>query len=102
MPNTYLGRRQPAFRPVISSEQPQSEPGTGCGTTIVSRIGLPSGDWNTRRAAIRRIVRGATKDLRISALTSRCQAGGLLRISEVRPHDLSPLSVERPRGSTIR
>ena len=65
MPNTHLGRRQPAFRPVICSEQPQSEPGTGCGTPIVSTIGLPLGDSNTRRAAIRRIVRGATKDLRI-------------------------------------
>jgi hypothetical protein len=41
MPNTYLGRRQPVFRPVICSAQPQSEPGTGCGTPIVSTTDFP-------------------------------------------------------------
>src|SRR6185436_20621312 len=52
---------------VTCSGQPQSEPGTGCGTPIVSTTALPLAEWNTRRAAIRRIVRGAAKDLLITA-----------------------------------
>src|SRR4029077_17843719 len=67
MPNTYLGRRQRVFRPVICSAQPQSEPGTGWGTPSVRTTGFPSRDWNTRRAAIRRIVLGAAKDLLMRA-----------------------------------
>jgi hypothetical protein len=63
MPNTYFGRRQLVFTPVICSAQPQSDPGTGGGTPSVSTTGFPLGDWNTRRAAIRRMVRGAAKDL---------------------------------------
>ena len=72
MPNTYFGRRQVLFRPVICSAQPQSEPGTGWGTPSVRTTGFPLGDWNARRAAIRRIVRGAAKDLliRLSGILS--------------------------------
>ena len=72
MPNTYLGRRQVVFSPVICNGQPQSDPGMGCGTPMVSTTGLPLADQNTRRAAIRRIVRGAAKGLRIwlSAMVS--------------------------------
>src|SRR3989442_15806275 len=70
MPNTYLGLRQVVFRPVIWSGQPQSEPGTGWGTPSVTTTGLPLGALNARRAAIRRIVRGAAKDL-------------LMRLSEI-------------------
>jgi hypothetical protein len=62
MPNTYLGRRQLVFIPVICSGQPQSEPGTGRGTPIVSTTRCPLADSNTRRAAIRLMVRGAAKD----------------------------------------
>ena len=65
MPNTYLGRRQLVFKPVICRAQPQSEPGTSWGTPIVSTTGFPLGDLNTRRAAIRRMIRGASKDLLI-------------------------------------
>jgi hypothetical protein len=50
------------FRPVICRAQPQSEPGTGWGTPIVSTTGFPLGALNTRRAAIRRILGGAAKD----------------------------------------
>jgi hypothetical protein len=63
MPNTYFGRRQLLFKPVICSAQPQSDFGTGVGTPSVSTTALPLGKWNTRRAAIRRIVRGAAKDV---------------------------------------
>jgi len=65
MPKTYLGRRQPLFSPVICTAHPQSEPGTAWGTPMVSTTGFPLADWNRRRAAIRRIVRGAAKDLLI-------------------------------------
>ena len=44
MPNTYLVCRHPVFRPVIWSAQPQSEPGTGCGTPIVRTTGFPIDD----------------------------------------------------------
>lgn len=82
MPNTYPGRRQVVFRPVICYGQPQSDPGTGCGTPIVSTTGFPLADWNTRRAAIRRIVRGAAKDLliRLSAIVSGSGAKSLYAV----------------------
>src|SRR6185436_8378411 len=69
MPNTYLGLRQVVFRPVICRAQPQSEPGTARGTPSVTTTGLPLDVLNTRRAAIRRMVGGAAKDLlmRLSA-----------------------------------
>jgi hypothetical protein len=35
----------------------------GCGTPIVSTTGLPFGSLYWRRAAIRRITRGATNNL---------------------------------------
>src|SRR5260370_158467 len=72
MPNTYLSRRQLLFSPVICRAQPQSERGTGWGTPIVSTTGFPLADWNTRRAAIRWIVRSAAKDLliRLSGIVS--------------------------------
>src|SRR5262245_45592054 len=63
MPNTYFGLRQVVFRPVICRGQPQSEPGTGCGTPSVTSTGLPLGALYTRRAAIRRILGGAANDL---------------------------------------
>ena len=75
MPKTYLGRRQPLSRPVICSAQPQSEPGTGWGTAIVRTTGFPLGDMNTRRAAIRRMVRGAANDLLIAAERDRIRPG---------------------------
>lgn len=65
MPNTYLGLRQIVLRPVICRGQPQSEPGTACGTPSVTTTGLPLGALYTRRAAIRRILGGAAKDLLI-------------------------------------
>ena len=65
MPNTNLGLRQVVLRPVICRAQPQSEPGTAWGTPSVTTTGLALGALNTRRAAIRRIVGGAAKDLLI-------------------------------------
>ena len=79
MPNTYRGRRRMLSNPVICSGQPQSDPGTRCGTPIVSTTGFPLDDWNIRRAAIRRIVRGAAKDLliRLSEMVSSGAAEGV-------------------------
>src|SRR5829696_8759920 len=65
MPNTYFGLRHIVFRPVICKGQPQSEPGTARGTPIVRTTGFPSANWNTRRAAMRPIVRGAANDVLI-------------------------------------
>ena len=75
IPNTYRGRRQLVFNPVICRGHPQSDPGTGWGTPIVSTTGFPLADWNTRRAAIRQIVRGAAKDLLIR-LSEMVSGGG--------------------------
>src|SRR5712691_8054618 len=85
MPNTYLGRRQLLFSPVICRTQPQSEPGTGWGTPIVSTTGFPLADRNTRRAAIRRIVRGAAKDLliRLNGIVSGCVAQSLYSVRQL-------------------
>jgi hypothetical protein len=70
------------FSPVICTAQPQSEPGTGWGTPIVSTTGFPLAEWNTRRAAIRQIVRGAAKDLliRLSGIVSGCVAQGIYSV----------------------
>src|SRR5438067_728861 len=95
MPNTYVGRRQVVFSPVISSRQPQSDPGTGCGTPIVSTTGFPLANWNARRAAIRRIVRGAAKDLlmRLNAILSGGGAQGFYAVQ--------PAGETVPTGSVL-
>src|SRR5438552_718312 len=82
MPNTNLGLRQVVFRPIICREQPQSEPGTAWGTPSVTTTSLPLGALNTRRAAIRRILRGAAKDflIRLSGIVSGCVAQGLYSV----------------------
>jgi hypothetical protein len=84
IPNTYRGRRKLVFNPVICRAQPQSDPGTGCGTPIVSTTGFPFADWNTRRAAIRRIVRGAAKDLLIR-LSEMVSGGGAECLDAAQP-----------------
>jgi len=67
------------FNPVICRGQPQPDPATGWGTPIVSTTGFPLADWHTRRAAIRRIVRGAAKDflIRVSKMVSGGGAEGV-------------------------
>src|SRR5712664_2940347 len=84
MPNTYFGRLQVVFRPVICSGQPQSEPGTGWGTPSVRTTGSPLADWNTRRAAIRRIVRGAAKESLMDEMLSGSATKRLYLVQPVR------------------
>src|SRR5690606_35355383 len=84
MPNTYLGLRQVVLRPVICRAQPQSEPGTAWGTPSVTTTGLPLGALNTRRAAMRRIVRGAAKDLLIRP-SEMVSGGGAECLDAVQP-----------------
>lgn len=99
IPNTYLGRRQLVSRPVIWSAQPQSEPGTGRGTPSVSTTGFPLADWNTRRAAIRRIVRGAAIDLLIRP--GGIVSGGPRRIRDISgdfPRDAESSALEFERS----
>jgi hypothetical protein len=57
IPNTYRDRRQLVFSPVICTAQPQSEPRNSLRHANREHDRLPVGRWNTRRAAIRRIVR---------------------------------------------
>jgi hypothetical protein len=102
IPNTYRGRRQLMFNPVICRGQPQSDPGTGWGTPIVSTTGFPLGNWNTRRAAIRRIVRGAAKDLLmgLSEMVSGGGAEGSTRTSVARVDFAPPFLPHRSRTET--
>jgi hypothetical protein len=61
----------------------QSDQWTGCGTPIVSTTGFALVAWNTRRAAIRRIVRGAAQVC--SYRYTRSYQARLLRYDPRRP-----------------
>jgi hypothetical protein len=91
-----LGSSPNAVQPCDLHSAPQSEPGTGCGTPIVSTTDFPLAEWNTRRAAIRRIVRGRSEGFVHTTERDRIRQ---VRIPQRFIRGSTPLRYDRLRGA---